>query len=44
MGTSLGECLQRGYLVREVLEVVESLVDELDCLKGIEPVSLQALM
>ena len=32
MATLLVECLQRAYSVREVLEVVEFQVDELDCL------------
>ena len=44
MGALLGEYLQRGYLVREVLEVVEFWVDDLDCLRGLEPVSPQAQM
>ena len=44
MGTLLGECLQRGYPVREVLEVVEFWVDELDCLRGLELMSPQAWM
>ena len=40
MGAQLGECQQRGYLVREALEEVEFQFDELDCLRGPEPVSL----
>ena len=44
MGTPLGECLQRGYLVREVLEVAKFKVNKLDCLRGLEPVSPQAQM
>ena len=44
MGTPPGECLQRGCLEREVLEVIEFRVDEQDCLRGLELVSPQAQM
>ena len=39
MGALLGECQQRGYPVKEVLEEVESQFNELDCLWGLKPVS-----
>ena len=39
MGSHPRECQQRGYLVREVLEEAEFQLDELDCLRGPEPVS-----
>ena len=44
MGTQLGECLPRGYLVRKVLQEVEFWVDELDCLRGLELVGPQIQM
>ena len=42
MGPPTGECLQRGYPVKEVLEVAEFAVNKLDCLRGLELVSPQA--
>ena len=42
MGTLPGECLQRWYLIRKVLEMVDFWVDELNCLRDLEPVSPQA--
>ena len=44
MGAPPGEWLPRGYMVREVLEVVEVQVDKLDCLMGLELVSPQGQM
>ena len=44
MAAPLRSAYRRGYPVREVLEVVEFWVDELDCLRGLEPVSPQGQM
>ena len=44
MGAPPGECLQTGYLVREVLEVTEFQMDKLECLRGLELVSTKAQM